>query len=302
MRIEQLVSFKRVADERSYTRAAEKEFLTQPAIYSQVRQLEVESGSKLFFVDGKEVLLTQAGKDLYRLAEAVAAANAEYLAASRGRKEARTHEVRIGALSYFGILGEATERLRLEDPHCVVHFQSMHPTEAIELIRGGVIDFGFFGDGFITEGLVFEQCAVNKIIAVVPPGHRLAGRKVTFAQLAEYPLVGYATGSAKAAIDKWLATHPDEAVTFAAQSDSSHAVKAMALAMGCPALVVQPAIAGDLSSGMLIEVEVSDFEASYPLFAVYSSLEELGRGAQRYRDHLLAEFKSKQPPSDVPQP
>lgn len=294
MRVEQLISFKRVADERSYTRAAEKEFLSQPAIYSQVRQLETESGSKLFYVDGKEVLLTVAGRELYQLAEAVANAYAEYLSKSRGREEARNHEIRIGALAYFGILGQATEALRLEDPHLEVSFQSMHPTEAVALIRSGAIDFGFFGDEFLTEGLSFEQCATNKIVAVVPPGHPLdGGESTTFAEFARYPLVGYDTGSAKAAIDRWLLNHPEMRVKFAAQSDSSHAVKAMAIAMGSPALIIRAAIADELASGLLIEVPLSDFEVSYPLFVVYSSLDDLGRAARRYRDHLVAQFHSQ---------
>ena len=152
MRIEQLLSFKRVADERSYTRAAEKEFLTQPSVYSQVRQLETECGAKLFYVAGKEVLLTAAGEDLYRFADTVAEAHQEFLSGLQTRADARTHSVRIGALSYFGVLAEATEQLRNEDPQCVVNFESLHPTDAIDMIRAGAIDFGFFGDAFVLEG------------------------------------------------------------------------------------------------------------------------------------------------------
>lgn len=74
MKVDQLLSFRCVADERSYTRAAERLFLTQPAVYSQVRQLEVECGAKLFYVHGKEVLLTPAGRELYTFASTVAAA------------------------------------------------------------------------------------------------------------------------------------------------------------------------------------------------------------------------------------
>ncbi|MEO6396999.1 MAG: LysR family transcriptional regulator [Tepidiformaceae bacterium] len=156
MRIEQLLTFKRVADERSYTRAAEKEFLTQPSVYSQVRQMETECGAKLFYVAGKEVLLTAAGKDLYRLADTVAGAYQEFLSGSRNRADARMHAVRIAALSYFGVLAEATEQLRNEDPQCVVNFESLHPTEATDMIRAGAVDFGFFGDSYVLEGLVKE--------------------------------------------------------------------------------------------------------------------------------------------------
>lgn len=286
MKIDQLLSFKRVADERSYTRAAEKAYLTQPAIYSQVRQLEIECGSKLFNVAGKEVLLTIAGRDLYRFAEKVAAAYEEFSAASREHVVAKDREVRIAALSYFGVLSLATERLRAEDPGSVVNFQSYHPSEAIDLIRRGEMDFGFFGSAFFQEGLTFEQCDENEIIAVAPPGHALLGSTRSFAELAQYPLVGYASGSARIAIDRWLAEHPGQEVQYSAQTDSSFAVKTMALALGAPALIVRQAISDDLTTGTLVEVPLNDFSASYPLFMVFLNEDQLGENARRYRAHV----------------
>lgn len=288
MRIEQLLTFKRVADERSYTRAAEKEFLSQPSVYSQVRQMETECGAKLFYVAGKEVLLTAAGKDLYRLADTVAGAYQEFLSGFRTRAETRIHSVRIGALSYFGVLAEATEQLRNDDPQCVVNFESLHPTEAIDMIRAGAIDFGFFGDSFVLEGLVKEQVAENRIVAVAPPSHPLVGHVVTFAELTKFAVVGYAAGSARSALERWLQSHPEQAVRYSAQSDSSLAVKSMALAMGSAAFIVRGAIGDELSKGELVELDVVDFDVSYPLYAVYSSLENLGEGARRYLDQLRA--------------
>ena len=293
MKIDQLLSFKRVADERSYTRAAEKSYLTQPAIYSQVRQLETECNVKLFYVSGKEVLLTTAGHDLYVFAETVAAAYEEFNAASRDHAFVKDHQVRIAALSYFGVLSAATERLRAEDPGCVVSFQSYHPSAAMELIRTGEMDFGFFGAAFRQEGFTFEQCDENEIIAVVPPGHMLAGTNRRFSELAEFPLVGYASGSARIAIDTWLAAHPQQKIRYSAQTDSSFAVKTMAIALGSPALIVRQAIVDDLTTGTLVEVPLNDFSASYPLFMVFLGEEQLGASARRYRAHLQGIWRTR---------
>ena len=291
MKIEQLVSFKRVADERSYTRAAEKAYLTQPAIYSQVRQLETECGAKLFSVSGKEVLLTGAGRDLYVLAEKVAAAYEEFNAVSREYLLEKARHVRIAALSYFGVISDAAELLREEDPDCIVTFQSHHPSAAIELIRSGEMDFGFFGSAFLQDGIAFDQCDDNEIIAVAPPGHPLLGADRTFADLARYPLVGYASGSARAAIDRWLADHPSR-VQYSAQTDSSMAVKTMCLALGSPALIVRQAIMKDLEAGTLVEVRLKDFSASYPLYMVFLNEEHLGKNARRFRSYLLANWRA----------
>lgn len=282
VKIEQLLNFKCVADERSYTRAAEKCFLTQPAIYNQVRQLESESGTKLFYVSGKEVLLTADGRDLYAFAQSVALGYDHYRNEVRRRELQRARHVRIAALSYFGILSEATERLRAEDPSVAVDFHSRRPAEAMDSIRAGEVDFGFFGSAFKTEGFVFEHCADNAITAVAPIGHPLTGREVDFDELAAYTPIGYTSGSARLALDEWLEAHAKPEVSYSAQTDSSVAVKTLAIAMGVPAFVVRQAVAEDIAHGAIAELRIRDFAPSYPLFAVYLEEDRLGAGAQQY--------------------
>ena len=58
MKIEQLMSFHQVAATGSFTRAARKLFLTQPAISQQVRTLEHTLGAILFDRTGKKAVLT----------------------------------------------------------------------------------------------------------------------------------------------------------------------------------------------------------------------------------------------------
>lgn len=287
MRIEQLLGFKRVADERSYTRAAEKEFMTQPAIYSQVRQLESECGGRLFYLAGKEVLLTQLGETLYRFADSVAAAHKDLKASLQARDAFRRLEVRIAAAAYYGASVMATERMRKDDPHYTVTFRNADPAGASALIRSGDVDFGFFGDSFSMDGLSFDEVQVSHIAVVTPPTHKLVGQVLTFAELAEHPLVGYAGGTAKTAIDRWLQEHPAHKIRFVAQSDSSQAIKSLAIAMGSPALVVREAVLDEIATGALVALNVVDFDVHFSLYVVYASLDDLGPAARRYREHLL---------------
>ena len=288
MRIEQLIAFKSVADQRSYTRAAEREFLTQPAIYSQVRQLEAECGTKLFYLSGKEVLLTEAGHGVYQLAEEVARVHEAFRARLEQRRRDAAHTVRIGAHAFFGVIGAAVARFRLSDPEGNVQLHTMRPPGAIDAIRAGRIDFGFFGEGFDKEGLAFEQCAVNRIVCAVPVGHHLGGRSVSFAEFAATPVVGYSPGigSARAAIDGWLRDH-EETVVYAAQADSSIAVKTLSLALGFAAVVLAPSIEEELASGTMLLVDVENFAPSYPLHLVYDDLQHLGPAALGFRGQLL---------------
>ena len=61
MDFDQLLSFVEVARHKNFSRAAGKLGLTQPAISTQIRQVEEEFGVRLFDRIGKKVFLTQPG-------------------------------------------------------------------------------------------------------------------------------------------------------------------------------------------------------------------------------------------------
>ena len=73
MDLDRLKGFVETAREKSFTRAAEKLFLTQPAVSLQVKALEDEFGEDLFERRGKQILLTGAGRLLFARAEAILA-------------------------------------------------------------------------------------------------------------------------------------------------------------------------------------------------------------------------------------
>ena len=69
MDLSELNVFLTVARERSFSRAAEKRFRTQPAISSQIRALEEEVGARLLDRSGGRVSLTASGKLFFKYAE-----------------------------------------------------------------------------------------------------------------------------------------------------------------------------------------------------------------------------------------
>lgn len=301
MKIDQILNFKCVADERSYTRAAEKCFLTQPAIYNQVRQLESQCGAKLFYVSGKEVLLTAEGRELYTFAQAVAIEYESYRRHSHTSDRRRSRSVRVAALSHLSTITEASKQLITEDATFIVEFHSYHPTEAMELIGSGDLDFGFYGPAFWMTDLVFEQCGECVVAVIVPSGHLLAGREVEFDELATHSLVGYASGSARLAIDEWLDQHPGSEIHYVAQADSSGAAKTLALTVDKPAFVILQAVTDDLVAGTITKVHVRDFQPSFPLFAIYRKEKELGPGAKRFLTILRQLFDSAGPNTEIPE-
>ncbi|MCX5811324.1 MAG: LysR family transcriptional regulator [Proteobacteria bacterium] len=69
--LENLIAFFFVAKERSFSNAATKLFLTQPAVTTKIKCLERQFGTKLFINAGKQLQLTDVGKEILPIAEEV---------------------------------------------------------------------------------------------------------------------------------------------------------------------------------------------------------------------------------------
>ena len=68
----QLKLFESVARNLSFTRASEELYLTQPAVSTQIKQLEREVGTPLFERLGKKIYLTEAGREMYEFSRSMA--------------------------------------------------------------------------------------------------------------------------------------------------------------------------------------------------------------------------------------
>src|SRR5207245_1430565 len=115
-----------VARLRSFSRAAEQLFRTQPAISAQVRLLEQECGEKLFDRSGKKVQLTPAGEILKGYAERLLALQKEALQAIAELNQTPRGQLHIGA-------NEATCLYVL--PKTFARFKQLYPLVQISIYR-----------------------------------------------------------------------------------------------------------------------------------------------------------------------
>src|SRR5215217_5179182 len=144
MDFHQLRSFVQVAQEGSFTRAAEKLFLTQPALSLQIKALETELGTPLFERRNRQIFLTEAGhivlqraKELLGVAEQLRQDVADYQGVQRGR-------VRIGTsdTTCLYILPDLVQRFRAQFPSIEIHLTNKPSEEVAVLLKEGLVDFG----------------------------------------------------------------------------------------------------------------------------------------------------------------
>jgi len=190
--------FSEVVRQGSFTRAAEKLYIAQPAVSITIRKLEEELELTLLNRQEKQVSLTTEGEGLLRHAESILDA---FAAAETEMAELRdlTHgEVRIGIppmlSSYYfpKIIGE----FRRCYPYLQLSVNGEGAANLQQMIRKGEIDMGVIAGAEVPDGLQGKHLLREEIVACVPIDHPLAGGQpaITLAEFLREPLILYQEG------------------------------------------------------------------------------------------------------------
>lgn len=174
--LRQLQIFQAVARGMSYTRAAEVLNLTQPAVFTQVRQLEDRLGSVLIERLGKRLFLTEAGE--------VVLASARVVLDELEQLDTRLADLR--GLSRGRLRIAVVTTAKYDIPRRLGEFCRLHPGIDVAVTVGNreelLARFAANEDdlyilGTLPEGVeaVHHAYAENPLVIVSPPDHRLAG-------------------------------------------------------------------------------------------------------------------------------
>lgn len=187
-----------VAKEKSFSKAAEILFRTQPAVSQSIRALEDELGERLFLRAGRTNSLTQAGRILKEHAEEA------FAALDRGRmrieslKELKEGELVISAsdtTSYY-VLPEVLSIFRRQYPGVEVRILNRPSPVSVELVAAHKSDIGIVTLPVSHPDLMAEPISSREDVAICAPDHPLARRPgIKFEDLLIYPLILLDTGS-----------------------------------------------------------------------------------------------------------
>jgi DNA-binding transcriptional LysR family regulator len=194
MELKHLTSFIAVAEQLSFVRAANRLYLSQPALTGQIQKLEEELGVQLLLRNRRSVKLTDAGKVF--LAEARATLLRARQAADRAQKAARGE---IGRLRIGFVSSAALEIV----PGIVVAFRKQHPDVTLDLMNlrtvsqvkkliGKTLDIGFLRLPLSNELLRTTIIHREPFLLVLPKGHsRSRDKQVHVADLRNERFVAY---------------------------------------------------------------------------------------------------------------
>jgi DNA-binding transcriptional LysR family regulator len=188
----QLAAFCAVVERRSFSQAAERLGVTQPAVSLQVRALEKRLGAQLLDRSGRKVEPTEAGWRLYRGAQRLLQLEEQLLDELAAEAD--------GELAGDLAIGASTGPAAIVVPLLLCEFQRAHPAvhvvlevhdtqTVVELVAERGLELGIVGAARRHRAVRFEPFMEDEVVLLVPSGHRFAGRTVTLEELREEPLI-----------------------------------------------------------------------------------------------------------------
>lgn len=202
-----LRAFVAVAEELNFTRAAERLFVAQQALSSQIRQLEDRLGTRLFDRDTRSVSLTEAGATLYgqaaKLLEDLDAVVASTRASGTARRSLTVGFVVAIEHGYYAqILNDFTELH--PDTSVKIHFSDT--TDPSGGLRTRDVDAAFVYGPFNRQGLETRFLFSEPLGVVMAKDHPLASvEELELEQVLDEPTFDFATPD-KEWRDYWMAT------------------------------------------------------------------------------------------------
>jgi len=179
--------FVAVADKLHFGRAADELHIAQPVLSRQIRALEHDLGTPLLTRDSHGVALTDAGRQL--LTDAGPLLASAHAARRRVTEAARGRRLMVGFRA--GITATAAVReFATRHPDVIVDVQRVESDDQATMLLDGRIDIAYVRLPIDETGLRVTPLYTEPRVAVLPAGHRLAGKEqITEADLAGEPLL-----------------------------------------------------------------------------------------------------------------
>ena len=188
----QLAAFCAVVERESFSQAAVRLGVTQPAVSQQVRALEKRVGRQLLDRSGRRVEPTEAGLRLYRGAQRLLQLEDELLA---GLAQEATGELEgtfeIGASTGPGgvVLAHLLCEFAEAHPHLHVALSVYDTQTIVERVADRTLQLGVVGAAPRHRGVEYEPFLRDTVVLVCPPGHRFAGRTIDLDDLRAETLI-----------------------------------------------------------------------------------------------------------------
>jgi DNA-binding transcriptional LysR family regulator len=230
MDVRQLDMFRAVAEEKSFTRAAERLHVSQSAISRQVKLLEEELGGRLLHRGARGATPTAPGELLLRLANRVHRDMRDVMS-----QIAETHGLLRGSLTLAGgmtvcmhVLPRVLKQYKRLYPGVELRVVSGPSESILRQLRAHTVDMALLTLPLSDPDLEVVPVLDEEMVVVTAPGHPLSRqRSVDAHAIARFPLILYEAGSNSRRVQDRLLGETEIPPKVAMETENVEIIKAM---------------------------------------------------------------------------
>lgn len=298
MELAQLEAFVQVAAHRSFSRAAEALFLTQPSVTARIQSLEKELGEELFERSGRTVRLTDSGAAFLPYAERALKLIQEGRDALEALRNAEFGHLRLGAALTVStyVLPRILRAFRSRYPGVEVTVNSGRSDQVLELVLNDEVHLGI-GRALVHPEVETVPLYDDEVVLIAGANHPFtAARSVTMEELGEQPLILYDRGSSYYDLTQSAFRDAGVVLKQAMELDTLEAAKKMAEEGLGVALLPRVAVERELRLGILTEIPLTDApELRRPITLILRRNRRHPRSARAFVEVLRSLYRFEMP-------
>lgn len=295
MEIRKLEAFCRIVELKSFTKAAEAVFLTQPTVSQHIQDLEQELDQKLFDRLGRQIIPTHVGRIFYDYASRILQIQTEAVQAVEKYCGRLTGRIQIGCGTIPGtyILPDLIGRFRRSHPD----IKASVYISSSKVIAGNVIageyETGVVGARWKEESLVWNKVFTDELKVIVHPDHCWAAEKqIPLEKIADQPFIFREPESGtRRVIAQFLKDNGlnEKKLSEVAQLGSTAAVKEMVKKNAGISIISRQAVEDDISWGRLAAISIKGHKLQRPFYLIKRRNRNLSPVAAAFQAFLITE-------------
>lgn len=303
MDFHQLRVFLETAKEKSFSRAAENIFLSQPTVSTHIKALEKEVGAPLFDRSSRELELTEAGEILYGYARELLNMKEKAISAIQKDAQAYKGHLEVAASSVPGayLLPGLMLSFRHAYPEVTFSVLTRDTKQVIKSIKDYTYNIGFIGESIKDEEIQQISLMADELILITPPGTCLSTREedcllpaVELSRCLELPLILREPGSAtRRAFEKAIKKKAgrDEKLQVIAFMESQEAIKeAVRKGLGSTVISIHT-VRRELQAGAVEGYRLKDLPMQRSFYLILRKKRALPPLAQVFLDFTINYFR-----------
>lgn len=300
MDLDQLHTFLEIVRLKSFSKAAQTCYRTQPAISAQVRQLEQELNTTLFERLGTRIALTTAGKIFAEYAEQILQMRRRAQEVINELDRVPRGEIVIAAneATCIYVLPSVFSEYKKQFPNVQLHVDRSYGSRVVAAVLDNLADFGISQLPIQDKKLQVVKIHSDEIRLLVPAGHRLANRQsVTALELITEPLLLPKSGTTRSRLNAWLEAVEDD-LQVSMELDSTEMIKQFVIAGLGVSFLAASNCQEEIAASKLFAISLAPEPMIRKLALIYRKDKSLSKAALGFIQVIIDYAVAKDPQFD----